>query len=101
MCAPTQVVSPHSDWILDDVAPAALRRHLPAVYEALLAPVYWLYRLVGPDTTEWLAHELGLAEAGAVQSYGAGYLVVMLGSTGVPVALALGAAVRLSKARAA
>ena len=103
MCAfdtSQQVASPHSDWLLDGITPAALRKHLPAVYEALLAPVYWLYVLVGPAIGEWLAHGLGLAEAGAADSYGAGYLTV-LGSTGMPVALALAAALRLSKARTA
>jgi hypothetical protein len=93
------VASPHSDWLLDAVTPAALRKHLPAVYEVLLAPVYSLYRLVGPATAEWLAHSgLGLAEAGSSASYGAGYVAVM-GAMAVPAALLAVAAARLAKPR--
>ena len=73
------MASPHSDWLLDPVTPAGLRKHLPAVYEAMLAPIYWLYRLVGPATAEWLAHGVGLAEAAEASSFGAGYAAVVGG----------------------
>jgi hypothetical protein len=65
-----QVASPHSDWLLDAAAPAALRHHLPAVYEALLAPAYAVYLAVGARAAEWLAHGLGLAEACGADSAG-------------------------------
>ncbi|KXZ44122.1 hypothetical protein GPECTOR_73g643 [Gonium pectorale] len=40
------LASAHSDWFLDPLVPAAARRFLPAVYQAVLAPVRLLYRLV-------------------------------------------------------
>ena len=71
------MASPHSDWLLDPITPARLRKHLPAVYEVMLAPVHWLYRAVGPANAEWLAHGLGLAEAAESSSLGAGYFVAV------------------------
>lgn len=71
------VASPHSDWLLDSIAPASMRKHLPAVYEAMMAPVYALYCVVGAANAEWLAHGLGLAESGAASAYGAGYVAVV------------------------
>ncbi|KXZ41155.1 hypothetical protein GPECTOR_715g867 [Gonium pectorale] len=72
------VASPHSDWILDSVAPAWMVPYLPYIYEALLAPVYGLYCIVGPDTAEWLARGLALAESGASPASGhAGYWAVL------------------------
>ncbi|KXZ41335.1 hypothetical protein GPECTOR_541g547 [Gonium pectorale] len=85
------VASPHSDWILDWAAPASMDRYLPYVYEVLLAPVYGLYRIVGPSTAEWLAHGLGLAESGAES--GLGYYVVVA-AMAAPLATALAAASR-------
>ncbi|KXZ51391.1 hypothetical protein GPECTOR_12g353 [Gonium pectorale] len=74
------VASPHSDWILDSVAPAWMVPYLPYIYEALLAPVYGLYCIVGPATAEWLAHGLALAESGANPASGhAGYWAVLAG----------------------
>ncbi|KXZ52030.1 hypothetical protein GPECTOR_10g1053 [Gonium pectorale] len=74
------VASPHSDWILDSVAPAWMVPYLPYIYEALLAPVYGLYCIVGPATAEWLAHGLRLAESGASPAGGhAGYWAVLAG----------------------
>ncbi|KXZ53843.1 hypothetical protein GPECTOR_6g761 [Gonium pectorale] len=88
------VASPHSNWILDWATPASMARHLPYVYEILLAPVYGLYRMVGPVTAEWLAHGLGLAESGA--DSGLGYYVVMAGMA-APLAAALAAGRAASK----
>ncbi|KAL4438542.1 hypothetical protein ABPG77_000190 [Micractinium sp. CCAP 211/92] len=45
------LASDQSEWLLDDVVPAAWRRHLPAVYEALLAAGRVAYRLLGPELT--------------------------------------------------
>jgi hypothetical protein len=87
------VASPHSDWIADRFTPTPLRKHLPSVYDALLAPVFWMYRLVGPANAEWLAHGLGLAEASSANNLGAGYLAVV-GSMLAPL---VGAAVVLAK----
>lgn len=39
----------HSEWMLDDITPAALVRFLPSVYQGLLSPARLLYRLMGPD----------------------------------------------------
>ncbi|KXZ42801.1 hypothetical protein GPECTOR_117g366 [Gonium pectorale] len=95
------VASPHSNWILDSIMPASMVKYLPAIYEAMLAPVYGIYLTVGPYTSEWLAHGLGLAE-GAAES-GLVYLaVVAAASAPVVAALALGGAAskrRLSSAR--
>ena len=92
------VASPHSDWLLDGLTPARLRKHLPAVYEAMLAPVYALYQVVGPAWAEWLAHGVGLAEAGGSASFGAGYFAVagsaVAAAAAVPAALGV-AALRL------
>ncbi|KXZ51613.1 hypothetical protein GPECTOR_12g577 [Gonium pectorale] len=88
------VASPHSNWILDWATPASMVRHLPHVYEILLAPVYGLYRMVGPVTAEWLAHGLGLAESGAES--GLGYYFVLAGMA-APLAAALAAARAASK----
>ncbi len=87
------MASPHSDWILDAITPASLRKHLPAVYEFIMAPIYWLYRLVGPANAEWLAHGTGLAEYAAEVSIGAGH-VAAAGALLVPL---VGAAVVLTK----
>ncbi|KXZ51396.1 hypothetical protein GPECTOR_12g358 [Gonium pectorale] len=74
------VASPHSDWILDSVAPTWMVPYLPYIYEVLLAPVYGLYCIVGPATAEWLAHGLALAESGASPASGhAGYWAVLAG----------------------
>ncbi len=62
----------------------------------LLAPVYGLYRLVGPANAEWLAHGLGLAEAGGAEMLGGGYFAVLGGIT-VPVVLVLAAATRMAR----
>lgn len=82
------VASPHSDWVLDGVTPAALRHHLPAVYEALLAPVYAAYLAVGARAAEWLAHGgLGLAEACGTDSAGLlGYAGFVVGAAALPAA---------------
>ncbi|GLC58799.1 hypothetical protein PLESTB_001402300 [Pleodorina starrii] len=89
--------SPHSDWLLDSLAPAWLVPHLSAIYEALLAPVYGLYCIVGPATAEWLAHGLQLAEAGGSAAYGAGYFTVLAGMS-VPLTATIAAAVLASSA---
>ncbi|KXZ45492.1 hypothetical protein GPECTOR_54g233 [Gonium pectorale] len=88
------VASPHSNWILDWAAPASMVRYLPYVYEILLAPVYGLYRMVGPVTAEWLAHGLGLAESGAES--GLGYYIVIAGMA-APLAAVLAAGRAASK----
>lgn len=45
------LASDQSEWLLDDLVPAAWRRHLPAVYEALLLVGRAAYRLLGPELT--------------------------------------------------
>jgi hypothetical protein len=46
------VASSHSDWILDDVTPAAWRHMLPAIYDVLLYPIYLFVSAVGPVNAE-------------------------------------------------
>ncbi|KXZ41341.1 hypothetical protein GPECTOR_533g535 [Gonium pectorale] len=92
------VASPHSDWILDAVAPAWMVPYLPYIYEVLLAPVYGLYCMVGPATAEWLAHGLGLADVGSASHYGIGYVVV-LASFGAPLLVSAAALLGGSKAK--
>ncbi|KXZ45742.1 hypothetical protein GPECTOR_51g728 [Gonium pectorale] len=95
------LASPHSDWLLDPVAPGWMVPLLPAIYEALLAPVYGLYCAVGPATAEWLAHGLRLAELGREQhTFFFGYWVV-LGSMVAPVAATAGLAYAASRRRIA
>ena len=89
------VASPHSDWLLDSVASAGMRKHLPAVYEAMLAPVHWLYLVIGPAWAEWLAHGVGLAEAGGAASGGSGYFVAVGGVAAVALAAPAAAALQL------
>ncbi|KAL4424164.1 hypothetical protein ABPG75_001465 [Micractinium tetrahymenae] len=45
------LASDQSEWLLDDLVPAAWRRHLPAVYEAILVVGRAAYRLLGPELT--------------------------------------------------
>ena len=42
------LASDQSEWVLDDVVPAAWRRHLSALYGAVLAPLRGLYAALGP-----------------------------------------------------
>jgi hypothetical protein len=46
------IASSHSDWILDDVTPAAWRHLLPSIYDALLYPIYLAYTVAGPVNAE-------------------------------------------------
>ncbi|KXZ46082.1 hypothetical protein GPECTOR_47g358 [Gonium pectorale] len=93
------LASPHSDWLLDPVAPGWMVPHLPAIYEALLAPVYGLYCVVGPATAEWLAHGVGLAELGGQQQkFYVGYWAAM---ALVAAPMALGSAAMFVVGRAA
>ncbi|KXZ50376.1 hypothetical protein GPECTOR_16g549 [Gonium pectorale] len=83
------LASPHSEWLLDWLAPAGLVPYLPYIYEVLLAPVYGLYGMVGPSVAEWLAHGgLHLADVGTASEYGIGYFAVLAGMM-VPLAAAL------------
>ncbi|KAK9802866.1 hypothetical protein WJX72_001976 [[Myrmecia] bisecta] len=41
------LASCHSDWILDSLVPAGCSHHLPAVYQALFAPLRLAYNLLG------------------------------------------------------
>ncbi|KXZ54182.1 hypothetical protein GPECTOR_5g278 [Gonium pectorale] len=80
------VASPHSDWLLDSIAPAWLVRHLPTIYEAFLTPVYGLYCTVGPAALEWLAQDLRWAETGLQPS---GYAFIVAGLSAPALVLAL------------
>ena len=42
------LASAHSDWLLDDLVPASWQPALPAIYQALFRPLFWVYRLRGP-----------------------------------------------------
>ncbi|MEW5317868.1 MAG: hypothetical protein WDW38_009132 [Sanguina aurantia] len=91
------VASPHSDWILDPVTPEAMRHMLPAVYEALFAPISALFAVIGPTAAEWIAHgPLGLANAGAGDS-GAAVYVGLCTSMAAPAALLLWGLAKASK----
>jgi hypothetical protein len=57
-----------------------------------------MYKLLGATNAEWLAHGLGLAEAGSADNLGAGYCAV-LAALGAPVACAVAALVHLAKPR--
>ncbi|KXZ45743.1 hypothetical protein GPECTOR_51g729 [Gonium pectorale] len=92
------LASPHSDWLLDPVAPGWMVPLLPAIYEALLAPVYGLYCAVGPATAEWLAHGLRLAELGREQhTFFVGYWAA-LALVAAPMALGSAAVVVAGRA---
>jgi hypothetical protein len=84
------VASAHSNWMLDRITPAPLRWALPAVYEAILTPVYALYRLVGPRTAEWLAHgPLNLVSSVRADSSAASYLAFCSALAAPPALLAV------------
>ena len=48
------LASAHSDWVLDAIAPAALRHLLPHAYQAAFKPITWMYHLLGPRRLERL-----------------------------------------------
>lgn len=60
----TTSLAPQSNWLLDNSVPAAWRRHLPAVYEALLSVGQLAYAVLGPDCTRRLDAALGITRAG-------------------------------------
>ena len=41
------LASSHSEWLLDNLVPAGLTPHLPAIYQLLFKPLFWLYKIVG------------------------------------------------------
>ena len=83
------VASPHSNWFLDAHVPAHLRRHLPAVYEAVLAPVYVLYLALvpftGPAFARWVYEDLHLVEAASAAPLS--YAAVLLAIAATPATL--------------
>lgn len=45
------LASSHSDWFLDSVAEKlGMERFLPSIYQTLLAPARWMYRMAGAET---------------------------------------------------
>ena len=54
------LASDQSSWLLDDIVPAAWARHLPALYEAIMAPLRWVYSAAGPKALEALDAVLGI-----------------------------------------
>ncbi len=43
------LASSHSDWVLDDVVPPCMVPYLPAIYQAILRPIYWAQQLFCAD----------------------------------------------------
>ena len=48
------LASAHSSWTLDDIIPASMTHHLPAVYNILFRPLLWLHMLGHPGLVESL-----------------------------------------------
>ena len=66
------LASDQSEWLLDDVVPAAWVRHLPCLYVALQSPARWAYWVMGPARLQaldaaigiqWVGHHLPLLTA--------------------------------------
>jgi desert hedgehog protein len=53
------VASAHSDWFLDGYVAADTQAK---VYQAILAPVRGLYRIIGPEWTRTIAEDLGVVD---------------------------------------
>jgi hypothetical protein len=68
------VATTYAKWMLDSVTPSSLRKYLPAVYEVMYAPIYLVYKVLGPENTDWLAHEVGLIDAEHHYGHGSAYL---------------------------
>jgi hypothetical protein len=63
------VASPHSEWILDQFT-SIPRDWLPFFYELMLLPIYLIYLLIGPASSDMLAMTLGIhASAGGLKEY--------------------------------
>lgn len=46
------LASAHSSWQLDDIIPASMTHHLPAVYNILFRPLLWMHKLGAPGLVE-------------------------------------------------
>jgi hypothetical protein len=61
------LASAHSEFLLDEITPAALVHLLPGIYQAMFAPLYQLYRLLGPARSaalnSWLTPVVNAAVA--------------------------------------
>ncbi len=74
------VASAHSDWVLDDLVPAAWTPALPRLYQALFRPVYWAYRLLGPRAMEAWNPPQGLANLAGQALVPAGVAAAVVGA---------------------
>lgn len=61
------VASPHAvPWGLHNMLPASLLPFIPAVMEVLFVPIYGLTQVLGPQLSDWVAHDgMHLVDAGA------------------------------------
>lgn len=80
------LASDQSEWLFDDIVPAAWRRHLPAVYEALLLVGRVAYRLLGPELTAKVdaACKFTTIGRGASEVIGAAAALVRSGLAALP-----------------
>jgi hypothetical protein len=85
------VASAHSDWFLDGYVAADTQA---AVYQAILAPVRGIYRIIGPAWTRTIAEDLGVVDMaragtsslGRTAAWTGGILLLVL-ALGVPLLL--------------
>jgi len=71
------VASTHSSWFLDDITPAGLDHLLPAVYQTVLEPAQWLYKLMGAEWAAGLQHRLQIGDVSREEGALAGYKLVL------------------------
>ena len=43
------LASAHSEFVLDGIAPRAVTRYLPSIYQVAFKPLYWLYKVAGAE----------------------------------------------------
>ena len=77
------LASVHASWVLDPLTPAALRHHLPGIYQLLHAPWRLLYGLLGPVRMEWVNTVILAPLVAAIDAHLAavvGLIVVVVGA---------------------
>jgi len=58
------LASDQSEWILDDLVPASMVKHLPAIYASLVAPARWAFWALGAERWSAVESALGVSLVG-------------------------------------
>lgn len=67
------LASDQSEWILDDLLPASMIKHIPAIYAALVAPARWAFWALGAE--RWAVMEAAVGVSWVGHNYGKAVLV--------------------------